>query len=195
VFDQYEIPFEYSEAFLAAMAQDLMQSRYATYEDLRTYMYGSAAAVGLMMSYIIGFEDGALPHAIALGEAMQMTNFLRDIREDYDERGRIYLPQEDLARFGITEQDIATHTVSEKWKELMRFEIALTRALFKEGNAGIPLLHKDGRRAVLAASRVYEAILTEIEKQDYDVFTQRAQVSPLKKTLLILQTLWKRNQS
>lgn len=195
VFDQYKIPFEYSEAFLTAMTQDLSQSRYAKYEDLRGYMYGSAAVVGLMMSHVIGFNDGALSHAVALGEAMQMTNFLRDIREDYDTRGRIYLPQEDLARFGITEQDIATHTVSEKWKELMRFEIARTRALFREGNAGILLLHKDGRRAVTAASRVYEAILDEIEKQQYDVFTRRAKVSPLKKTLLIVQTLWKRNQS
>ncbi len=193
LFGTYHIPHEYSFAFLDAMKQDLTVDRYHTYAELEQYMYGSASVVGYIISYIIGFEEGALPFARALGEAMQMANILRDVREDYEERNRIYIPKEDMNRFSVTEENIRNHKVTSEWKSLMKFEIARTRELFKKGNAGIYMLQKDGRKAVYAASIIYEAILDEIEKQQYDVFKKRARVSTTKKTLLITKALCKKN--
>ena len=111
-FRRYNIPYEYSESFLAAMIQDTYQARYETFDDLCGYMYGSAAVVGLMMSHVIGFRPPALEHAQKLGYAMQLTNFLRDIDEDYQERGRVYMPQDELARFGLNTRDIAEQRFS-----------------------------------------------------------------------------------
>lgn len=195
VHEKYRIPYHYSEVFLACMAQDLTVARYKTYTSLEDYMYGSASVVGIMMSYIIGFADGALPYAKALGEAMQLTNFLRDVDEDYVERGRVYLPQEDMAIYGVTEGHIEMRIVDDQWVALMRYEIARARVLFREGNKGIPLLHSRGRRAVAVASVLYEGILDTIEKNGYDVFRQRARTSRLGKLRRIMQTLlWNKNQ-
>jgi phytoene synthase len=145
------------------------------------------------MSHIIGFTEGALPYARALGEAFQMTNFLRDIREDYEIRGRIYLPQEDLDRFGVTRENIAEGVVDAKWQALMKFEIERTRALYEKGVSGISLLHPRGRKAVYAAACMYKEILDMIEKNKYDVFSRRLVVSPFRKTMLLCKALWKRN--
>lgn len=172
-FHQYDIPFHYGDDFLDAMKQDLWKERYETYQDLQTYMYGSASVVGLMMSYVIGFEKGALPYAEKLGEAMQMTNFLRDIKEDYQDRNRIYLPQEDLDRFEVTEEQIKNGVCDENFISLMKFEIERTRALYQEAEPGIDMLTKEGRFGVRMASRLYEAILDKIEQADYNVFESR----------------------
>ena len=189
----YNIPLEYTEEFFDCMKQDLVVSRYKTYSDLEKYMHGSAVVIGYTMSYIIGFKDGALPHAKALGEAFQMTNFLRDIREDYEERGRIYIPEEDMNRFSVTAQDIADHKVSDEWCRLMKFEVERNKELYKVGLAGIPLLQKRGRRAVYAAMLIYKEILDKIEENNYDIFSKRITVRPLRKTVLLLKALWKRN--
>ncbi len=195
VCDDYQIPYEYAQIFLDAMKQDLTVARYATYQDLEQYMYGSAVMVGYMMSHIIGYRDGALPHAKALADAMQLTNFLRDIREDYELRNRIYIPQEDMDRFGVTESHIRDHIVDDAWRALMRFEIERARTLYRSGNEGVVLLDPQGRKAVSVASRMYEGILDRIEKQAYDVFVSRAQLSPYQKTWVIIKTfLWNKNQ-
>lgn len=195
VCDEYQIPYEYADIFLDAMKQDLTITRYPTYKDLEDYMYGSAVMVGYMMSHIIGYRDGALPHAKALADAMQLTNFLRDIREDYETRGRIYLPQEDMDRFGVTEAHIRDHIVDDAWCALIRFEIERARTLYCSGNEGVALLDSQGRKAVTVASRMYEGILDRIEKQAYDVFVSRAQLSPYQKTWVIIKTLlWNKNQ-
>jgi len=193
LFDKYTVPNEYSFAFLHSMEQDLHVARYESYNDLEHYMYGSAAVVGFMISHIIGFEEGALPHARALGEAMQLTNILRDVREDYEKRGRVYIPLEDMSRFGVTEENIKNNIANDRWASLMKFEIARARALFAKGNEGIHYLQRDGRKAVYAASKLYEAILDEIEDQHYNVFLQRVVVSPLKKSIIIAKTLCKKN--
>ncbi len=172
-FDEYKIPFRYGDEFLVAMKQDLWKERYDTYQDLQKYMYGSASVVGLMMSYVVGFEDGALPYAEKLGEAMQMTNFLRDIHEDYHDRNRIYLPQEDLEKFGVSDDHIKNRVCDEKFVALMKYEIARTRKLYKEAEPGIDMLAKEGRFGVRMASRLYEAILDKIEQADYNVFESR----------------------
>jgi phytoene synthase len=185
VFHQYNIPLAYAERFLDAMTQDLTVDRYATYADLEKYMYGSAAVVGLMMSSLIGYtNNNALSYAEKLGYAMQLTNFLRDIREDYETRGRIYLPQEDLRRFGVSEEDIRQHRVSPAFKQLMRFEIARADTLYEEANRGIVLLDTSGRVAVRIASDLYRAILRKIESATFDVFARRVRTNFFEKMWL-----------
>lgn len=191
--DSYAIPLQYTEDFFDAMEQDLTTTSYQTYAELEKYMHGSAVVVGYTMSHIIGFEEGALPHAKALGEAFQMTNFLRDIRDDYEKLGRIYIPKEDMDRFGVTAQSIANHIVDEKWRALMKFEIARTRALYEKGLKGVHMLEGGGRRAVYAAMLIYKEILDKIEKNNYDIFTKRIVVSPMRKKMLLYKSIWKRN--
>lgn len=192
VLDEYKIPMEYTTVFLDTMQRDITVSRYATYADLEAYMYGSATVVGYTMSHIIGFEPGALPYAKALAEAFQMTNFLRDIYDDYEDRGRIYLPQEDMDRYGVTEAHIAQRIVDDAWRSLMQYEVARTRELYEKGVHGIALLHPRGRRAVYAAALIYKEILDRIEKRNYDVFANRVVISPWRKTVLLLKAVCKR---
>lgn len=187
-FRRFAIPMEYGEAFLEAMQQDTVVEHYETYTDLKQYMYGSAVVVGLMMTHVIGFSDKqALEHAKALGEAMQITNFLRDVGEDWRERQRIYLPEEDLKRFRVTPEEIQTGQLNSQVIELLRFEIQRADALYAQAEPGIALLSKDGRFAVRAASRLYQAILRKIEQNNYDVFSKRARTSSLEKARLLLQ--------
>lgn len=187
VFRRFSIPFEYSEAFLQAMEQDLEKIRYANYDELRAYMYGSAAVVGLMMTHVIGFSDPqALVRAEALGYAMQLTNFLRDIREDDEERGRIYLPQDELTSFGLGDRDIHERCVDARFKAFMRFQIARADRLYEEANQGIPLLARRGRLGVRAGSDLYRMILRKIEQQQYDVYSQRARTSLFEKIGCVL---------
>lgn len=192
MFKKYTIPLEYSVLFLDAMHQDVGTYRYATYQDLKNYVYGSASVVGLMMSYCIGFSDKqVLLYAEKLGYAMQLTNFLRDIKEDYVERGRIYMPLEELQRFGLQEDDIVKERMSEHFVSFMKFQIARTRVLYAEADKGIVMLSPRGRFAVKIASVLYGHILHEIERQGYDVYKKRAQVSLSKKLLLLIQILLK----
>lgn len=193
ILKHYSIPHKYNESFFKAMEQDLTVSRYATYKDLEDYIYGSATVVGYTMSHIIGYKDGALPYAKALAEAFQIINFLRDIKEDYDERGRIYIPQEDMARFSVTEDHIKNSVVDEKWISLLKFEIRRSRELYEKGISGISYLHKDGRRAVYAAALIYSNILNRIEKNGYDIFSERITISPFRKTVLLFKAICKRN--
>ncbi|MBP6945124.1 phytoene/squalene synthase family protein [Patescibacteria group bacterium] len=182
LFQRYHIPEHYATDFLQAMQQDLTCSRYGTYEDLTRYMYGSAAVVGLMMTYVIGFTSPeALPYAEKLGYAMQLTNFLRDIREDFEERGRIYLPQDELKQFGLSDDDIENHIADERFMAWMQFQIARADALYEEANQGIALLHPRGRRGVRAGSDLYRLILRKIEQQGYDIYRQRARTSMFEK--------------
>lgn len=176
---EVRMPLEEPLLFLDAMEADFTVDRYATYDDLLGYIRGSATAVGLMMCHVIGAEPepDVVEAATALAEAMQMTNFLRDVGEDWRERGRIYMPQDELARFGVTEEDIARGEVTERWREFMRFQIARTRALYDKADLGIPLLPRPTRRAVRLARILYCRILDRIEERDYDSFSGRARTS------------------
>jgi phytoene synthase len=130
--------------------------------------------VGLMMCRIIGVEaEEALPHAEALGKAMQLTNFLRDLREDW-ERGRIYLPLEDLKRFGYSEEDLGMCRVNEAFVELMRFEVEQARMLYLIADEGMRFIPHGRRYPIMVARHLYAAILVRIEELDYDVFSRRA---------------------
>ena len=186
IFHQRAVPFEYSQSFLDAMIQDTHQTRYQSYSDLENYMYGSASCVGLMMSHIIGFSaPETLGHATKLGNAMQLTNFLRDIDEDYQERGRVYMPQDELKRFGLSDEDIAQKRFSPAFREFMRFQVARAHRLYDEANAGICLLNKEGRFAVASASTLYRAILDKLEEQDFNPFAGRVATSGVEKVALL----------
>jgi len=178
---RYHIPHHYALQLIDGVARDLSQSRYQTFDELATYCYSVASTVGLMSMYIVGFKNNdAVPYAIKLGVALQMTNILRDVGEDY-RNGRLYLPREELAFYGIREQDIAAGRITDNWRQFMKFQIERTRQLYAESWEGMKLLEREGQLAIGAASTFYQGILDEIEKNDYDVFTRRASLSALGK--------------
>jgi phytoene synthase len=194
LFDFYKIPYKYSHDFLFSMHQDLIKSRYETYKELEDYMYGSAAVIGLMMSHIIGFRDGALPFAKALGEAFQLINFIRDAKEDYDVRGRVYLPKEDMDHFGVTENHIAKGVVDDAWRAFIKYESDKAQELLSKGILGVNFLNPKGRSAIYAAALIYGKILREFEKTNYDTLSKRIVISPLQKTMLLFKAVWNKNQ-
>lgn len=163
--------------------------RFATFDELYRYCYKVASVVGLMTSEIFGYaEPDALPRAVDLGIAMQLTNILRDINEDLA-NDRIYIPQEDLRRFGISEQHLGARAVCSEFRSLMQFQIARADAYYQSAEKGIAMLDPDSRLTVKLMSHNYRRILGVIESNDYDVFTTRASV-PLHRKLMTLPTLW-----
>ena len=188
---RYHIPRHYALQLIDGVNRDLFQARYQTFDELATYCYGVASTVGLMSMYIVGFKNNtAVPYAIKLGVALQMTNILRDVGEDY-RNGRLYLPREELAFHGIREQDIAEGRVTDNWRQFMKFQIERTRHLYKDSWEGVKLLEREGQLAIGAASVFYQGILDDIEKHDYDVFTRRASLSAMGKISRI-PALWLR---
>jgi phytoene synthase len=186
---RHRIPPTYVRHLLDGIALDLTWKRYETFDELARYCYGVASTVGLMAMHIIGFQDrSALPYAVKLGVALQLTNILRDVGKDLSQE-RIYLPQEDLRRFSYGEDDLAHGVIDARFRALMNFEIARTRKLYAEAWDGIRLLSPDGRLAIAAAADLYRAILRKIEQADYDVFHQRAHVGTAEK-LARLPRLW-----
>ncbi len=173
--------------FLRSMTMDLTVESYATWDDLLVYMDGSAAVIGEMMLPILEPTDydAALPHARDLGNAFQLTNFLRDIDEDLD-RGRQYVPLEDTERFGV---DLTDRRVTPAFVELMRFEIERCRELYRSAQIGIDMLPDRSAKCVGAAHALYGRILDKIEAQDYDVFTSRASVSTTEKATMVVKLL------
>jgi phytoene synthase len=172
-----QFPLRYAEQLVEGVARDVDQTRYETFADLATYCYGVASTVGLMSMHIIGFTSPrAVLYAVKLGLALQLTNILRDVGEDW-QRGHVYLPQEELRFFDLTETDLRAGKVDQRWRAFMQFQIARTRQLYAEAWPGIALLHNDSRFAIAAAAGIYRAILTDIAAHDYDVFNRRAFVT------------------
>ena len=171
-------------AFMESMKMDTRVFRYPTYKDLEVYTYGSAAVVGLMMCRVVGAADRrADPHAESLGVAMQLSNFLRDVAEDW-RRGRVYLPLEDLERFGYREGDLAAGVVDERFVALMRFQIDRARRLYAHADEGMVYIPRGRRWPVVVARELYAGILGRIEARDYDVFSGRAETSRPRKLLV-----------
>jgi phytoene synthase len=174
---RYHIPWQYAEQLIGGVAEDLTKTRYQTFDELAEYSYGVASTVGLMAMHIIGFEsDQAIPYAVKLGVALQITNILRDVAEDW-RNGRVYLPAEELAAFNLSEVDLDAGIVDERWRTFMRFQVDRNRRLYVEALPGVALLDRDGRFAIGAAAELYRGILDDIEARDYDVFSHRAVVS------------------
>ena len=171
---RYCIPNGYVEQLIDGLGLDLQRTRYETFNELAQYCYGVACTVGLMSMHISGYQTReAIPYAIRLGVALQLTNILRDIGEDW-RAGRLYLPLEELAIFQLSETDIAAGQVTERWRNFMRYQIQRARRLYEESLPGVRMLHADGRFAIAAAGELYRAILDQIEVNDYDVFHKRA---------------------
>ncbi len=173
---RFEIPFDPALALLRGARMDITIRRYATYEELCEYCYLVASTVGLLVSPILGMNsDAALPFGVTLGRAMQLTNILRDVGEDAL-MGRIYLPAEDLRRFGYAENRVFEQVVDENFVALMQFQIARVRELYAEAEPGIALLSAESRYTVRLALSLYRRILSAIELNDYNVFSRRAYV-------------------
>jgi 15-cis-phytoene synthase len=183
-FDLAQGPFE---RFLRSMTMDLTVESYETWDALRVYMDGSAAVIGEMMLPILEPTDfaAALPHARDLGDAFQLTNFLRDIDEDLD-RHRQYVPQEDLRRFAV---DLTDRRCTPAFVELMRFEIARCRELYASAELGIAMLPERSARCIRAAHTLYGGILDRIEAVGFDVFTTRATVPTYEKAAVVARLL------
>jgi phytoene synthase len=186
---RYHIPQRLAEQLIDGVARDLDQTRYATFAELTEYAYGVASTVGLMSMCIIGYHIAAIPYAIKLGVALQLTNILRDVGEDW-RAGRLYLPADELAAFGLSEADVARGQVDDRWRAFLRFQIERNRRLYAEAWPGIQLLNEDGRFAIAAAGDLYRRILDDIEDHDYEVFTRRARVSTPRKALGLLNLWW-----
>lgn len=173
---RFRIPRGYADQLIEGVARDLTHQRYQTFAGLAEYCYGVASTVGLMVMHIVGFESrDALPYAVKLGVALQLTNILRDIGADW-RAGRLYLPLDELAEFGLSEADLAAGRVDARWRAFMRFQIDRVQRLYLEAEAGIALLNADGRFAIAAAAALYRAILDDIQAHDYAVFDRRARV-------------------
>jgi phytoene synthase len=180
---RFNIPRRYAEQLLEGVASDMHIKRYETFTDLAAYCYGVASTVGLMSMHIVGFKDeSAIPYAVKLGVALQLTNILRDVAEDW-QNGRLYLPLHELKAFNISEADIAAGINDDRWKAFMAFQVRRARELYAEALPGLALLERRGRVAVAAAAELYRAILDDIEAHDYDVFTRRAHISNGRKLL------------
>ena len=183
--ERWQIPPGHFVDFLSSMRMDLVVTEYRSFADLSRYMWGSAAVIGLQMLPILGRLDEQTSWerlrqpAIDLGLAFQLTNFLRDVAEDLD-RGRVYLPQESLDRFGVDRaalrQARTTGTASEPVRRLVAFELERARQLYRSARCGIDLVQRSSRDCLLTAWTLYGGILDEIEKAGYNVFDRRVSV-------------------
>ena len=175
--NRFAIPHEYFEAFLHSMTMDLTVQEYETFDDLMEYIYGSAAVIGLEMAPVLGFTDvAALESAKKLGIAFQLANFIRDVDEDLD-RGRIYLPIQELALHGVTREMLEARILTSQIIDALKFQITRVRELQAQATPGIALLDASSRPCIEAASQLYCGIVDEVEKIGYDIFNKRAKTS------------------
>lgn len=174
---RFNIPVELFEAFLHSMTMDLSITHYETYDDLVEYVYGSAAVIGLQMVPVLGTSDPAAYQAAEkLGIAFQLANFIRDVSEDLD-RGRIYLPLNELAAFGVTPELLAERKLTPEIRNALAFQIARVRRLQNEAAPGVKLLDVASQPCINAASELYCGIVDEVEKINFEIFTHRAKTS------------------
>lgn len=187
--ETFHIPQKYPMELLEGVCMDLTKNRYETFEELYDYSYKVASVVGLMTSEVFGYsEKKAIPHAIDLGIAMQLTNILRDIGEDLS-RNRIYIPREDLVKFEISEEDLFSRKLTDNFIALMDFQIQRARTYYESADEGISMLSADSRLPVSLARQNYSRILDRIERNKYQVFSKRAYLSTSEK-LAILPKAW-----
>ena len=188
---RWNIPREHFEAFLHSMTMDLTVTHYNTYEDLYEYVYGSAAVIGLQMVPILEpTDDKAYEHAMQLGVAFQLANFIRDVGEDLD-RGRIYLPLDELAEFGVTPEVINQRIATPAVKAAFKKQIERVRELEEQSRAGIGMLSPEAQPCIETARILYCGIVDAVEDIDYEVFTKRATVSLARRLRVAVPAWWK----
>lgn len=188
-----DIPPETMRPYFRSMQEDLTITRFDTFADVMRYMEGSALPVGRAMTYILGVRapytlEQTLPYADSLAIAMQLSNFWRDIAEDWA-RGRIYLPLEDMRRFGVTEETLGRGEVTPAFAALLEFEIARTETYYQHARSGVHQLAV-GYWGVMSGLCIYHAILDDIHRRHYDVFTRRAGAATLEKLACTLCAIW-----
>jgi phytoene synthase len=187
---RFRIPEQPFQELISGMEMDLTKDRYATFDELDLYCYRVAGVVGLMLTPVLGCSDTrAASHAADLGRAMQLTNILRDVREDL-ERGRVYLPASELESFGFSEDDLRRGRVDDRWRDFMRFQIERARTLYASAGAGVHYLQGFGsQRMVRLMGGIYGDILRVIEARGYDVFSARAWVPGRRKLALAVAAM------
>ena len=184
---------EYFEEVIEGVEMDLTKTRFANFEELREYCYKVASVVGLICIDVFGYEDPrAKEYAIDLGLAMQITNILRDVKEDA-ERDRVYLPLDEIERFGYSVEELMAGVVNEPFRRLMAHQVQRAREYFNSGRRLLPLIDHDSRACPAVLHGVYSALLDRIEASGFEVFESRIRVSTPKK-LMITAGLWARNQ-
>jgi len=184
---RFGIPHDYFRQMIDGVTSDLEPRRLETFDELYQYCYHVASVVGLTIIHIFGFDTrSALPLAEKCGIAFQLTNILRDIREDA-EKGRIYIPAEDLRRFGVTEDDLRAGLRDEKFLRMMRFEAARARQYYTESSPLLDLIHPRSKSSLQALISIYSRLLERIEGTNYDVFTRRVRLSALEKTRIVVR--------
>ena len=184
---RFPIPDDALRAIVAGGLQDLEQARYATFEELLGYCRKVAGAVGVACVAVYGSDD--VERAETLGVALQLINILRDVREDWD-LGRVYLPQDELASFGVTEEDIAAGRTTDAWRALMTFEAERARAYLQDGLGLLRSLDSRSALCVSTFAGLYRATLERIEKRGFDVFDGPPHLSTLTKLRIVGQGLW-----
>jgi 15-cis-phytoene synthase len=185
----FRVPLDYLEAVLDGVEMDLTTTSYATFDELRMYCWRVASAVGLACIHIWGFrDDRAKTFAESAGIAFQLTNILRDLKEDA-ERGRVYLPQEDLNRFDYGMASLQQSLRDDRFRALMRFEVERARSFYEKAWPLRELLEMPGRTVFELMARTYRSLLDAIERRDYDVFSRRVRLSGWKKLMLGLGVL------
>jgi len=188
---RWDIPREHFEAFLHSMTMDLTVTQYRTYEDLYEYVYGSAAVIGLQMVPILEPTDQkAYQHAMELGVAFQLANFIRDVNEDLD-RGRIYLPLDELAQFGVTEEVLKQRVATPEVKAALKAQIARVKELEQRSRIGISMLSPQAQPCIETARVLYCGIVDAVEGIDYEVFQKRATVSLPRRLRVAIPAWWK----
>jgi len=186
---RFGIPHEYFHAMIDGVLSDLDPRRFQTFEELYRYCYQVASVVGLTVVHIFGFDTrSALPLAEKCGVAFQLTNILRDIREDAA-LGRVYLPVEDLRKFGVSEDDLRAGNRNEAFLRMMRFEAARARAYYNESQPLLDLIHPRSRPSLWALVTIYSSLLERIERTNYDVFRRRVRLSALEKSWILVRAL------
>ena len=183
---RFDIPHQHFVDFLHSMEMDLTVTKYQTFEDLYEYVYGSAAVIGLQMVPILGGDTvNSLEAAKNLGVAFQLANFIRDVGEDLD-RGRVYLPLQELAEHGVTRQMLEARKLTPEIISALKFQIARVRQLQNAAEPGIALLDKTSQPCIRAASELYCGIVDEVEKIGYDIFNKRAKTSTARRARVAL---------
>jgi len=190
---KYAIPKKYFDELMEGMSMDLDKSRYENFRELYKYCYKVAGVVGLIMLTIFGHEQPKTKiYAIRLGIAMQLTNILRDIKEDFG-LGRIYLPKDEMARYGITEEMISQGRISKRFRRFLRFQIKRAKEYYRNSTKGIRMIGNMESRLVVCMMRdIYSGILGSIEKNRYDVFSRRAYVRPFTKFLIAMRLYFRK---
>jgi len=185
--ERFAIPHEYFRQMIEGVASDLEPRQVETFDELYRYCYQVASVVGLTILHIFGFETPrALPLAEKCGVAFQLTNILRDIREDAG-LGRVYLPAEDLRRFGVTIEDLRKGNRSESFLRMMRFEAERARSYYDQSMPLLDLVHTRSRPSLWALITIYSRLLERIEAANYDVFSRRVRLSSLEKSWILVQ--------